>query len=185
MVATGAMAGLATDADFREVGGVLSGVSIIAAFDGGTVAVSTSGVPVLQMAGPEERGIRGYGLIGLQVKPALATGFASAVIPGHIKGLQMAFACVQQILLQWRRAESVNNVECLSASFTLRFNQEGSVSSLAKARVYPVKRYLCIIEVSFDRGPGGGCHGGSMMRLLPLCERFDVAAAAGLTTDIG
>ena len=78
MVATGAMAGLATDADFRETGGVLSGFSIIATFDGGTVAVSTSGVPVLQMAGPEERGIRGYGLIGLQVKPALATGFASA-----------------------------------------------------------------------------------------------------------
>ena len=75
------------------------------------MALGAHVIPVLLQAGPVQRVIRRDVLVGIYMKPALATFRLRPCVPGICERLQAPTRELDQILLQWLNTECIGNPE--------------------------------------------------------------------------
>src|SRR5262249_24066436 len=99
VIGTLAVAGLASDADFRPGGRKAVACGIVVPAHTGRVALGTHEIPVLAELGPMQHVVVTDVLVWIEMEPALATLLLGPGVPGERKHLQAAVRKLDQILL--------------------------------------------------------------------------------------
>src|SRR5262245_43295027 len=123
-----AMTGLAADVDLRKGRGEAIGRRVVVFAHAGRMTFRTHEIPILVELGPVQEVVVPDRLVGIKVKPALATRLLGAGVPGQRQGLQAAVRKFDQVLLQRVDAEGVLHLEGGKLAVgTVGFDQELAV----------------------------------------------------------
>ena len=172
------VAGLATDTEAVPLAVEAVTCSIKITFVAGGVTFNAHKVGVLARFAPVQRVLEVHPLARIQMKPAL---FFS--VPGHAQGLQPAVTDLEQILLQWRNAEGVGDLEVCELAIRPRCVDPELVTLAKEPAVLAFALECGIVEVGQYGLRFGGLHGQLMMRALPVFDLGIVTTLALLLVD--
>ena len=143
------------------------------------MAVGAAGIPVLTPGRPVERIAGGDRFVRVEVEP-----LALDRVPGDSERLQSAAGKRDQVLLERLHTERVADLEVLERSIrTVGGDVEASVPA-EEAGLHSEMVQGGAVKVAENRLLGGFLHGQVVMRIEPVAELLDVAAAAHRISDV-
>ena len=157
------MTGLAGHIDFGPGRVISPTCSIVVFLQVGGVALGAHEIPILRAPGPVQFILVVDLFIGIQMKPPLPALLFRPAVPDNRKCLQSAAGKLDQILLQWRRAERVLDFEI--GQFAVRSvgpNHEAPVLP-EESRHYAVLTEFGILKIAEHRLFVDFLHGQIMM----------------------